>query len=164
MSRNRKLTATDSEGNPIEDDRKRTNVVSKVLLRMAQFFRIAVFALAQLSRAVEQRANKRPLISDLRDSGNLEQDGDSVLMVFREEYYLEDAEPKRGEIHPQTKKDMHEEWETEMNFARGKMDLIVGKNRHGQRRIRTAKFIGKHFAVRGGEVDEYATHLEPLLI
>lgn len=159
-----KLTATDSEGNPIEDDRKRTNVVSKVLLRMAQFFRIAVFALAQLSRAVEQRANKRPLISDLRDSGNLEQDGDSVLMVFREEYYLEDAEPKRGEIHPQTKKDMHEEWETEMNFARGKMDLIVGKNRHGQRRIRTAKFIGKHFAVRGGEVDEYATHLEPLLI
>ena len=83
-----------------------------------------IIALSQLSRQVESRDDKRPQLSDLRESGSIEQDADVVLFVFREEYYLKNKEPKPGT-------DEYIKWETEMNEARGKAEVIIAKQRHG---------------------------------
>jgi replicative DNA helicase len=156
------LDARDAEGRAIEDDRKRINAVSKTLKRMAHELEVAVIALAQLSRGVEQRQSKRPFLSDLKESGNLEQDADTVTLLYREEYYLEQEEPKRGDVDPKTKRERHEDWETELLACRGKIDLIFAKNRHGRSSTRTAKFLAEYSAVRSGAFDEFAE--TPLLI
>lgn len=83
-----------------------------------------VIALSQLSRLVGNRDEKRPQLSELRESGSIEQDADVVLFVFREEYYLKNREPKPGT-------DEHLAWESEMSAARGKAEVIVAKQRHG---------------------------------
>ena len=154
------IGAHDEEGRYIQDDRKRMNVVSASVKRLAQEMDLAVIALAHLSRAVEARQNRRPILSDLKESGNLEQDADTVTLLYREEYYLQQAEPKRGEKDPKGR-DLHEDWELEMNMARGKLDMIFAKNRHGRSSTRTAKFIGDHSAVRSGDFDEFSD--DPLL-
>src|SRR3546814_4566806 len=92
------------------------DAVSLAMKHMASELNVAVFALAQLSRAVEARADKRPMMSDLKESGDLEQDADSVILLYREEYYLEKVKPKSGE-KLQGGKDAFEEWERDM-FAR----------------------------------------------
>jgi replicative DNA helicase len=81
-------------------------------------------ALSQLSRQVENRDDKRPQLSDLRESGSIEQDADVVMFVFREEYYLSNKEPRPGTPE-------HEKWRTEMDLAHGKAEIIIGKQRHG---------------------------------
>jgi replicative DNA helicase len=85
---------------------------------------VPIIALSQLSRQVESRDDKRPQLSDLRESGSIEQDADVVLFVFREEYYLKNKEPKPGT-------DEYFKWEGEMNDARGKSEIIIAKQRHG---------------------------------
>jgi len=85
---------------------------------------VPVIALSQLSRQVENREDKRPQLSDLRDSGSIEQDADVVLFVFREEYYLAAKEPRPGT-------EEHAKWQTEMDRALGKAEVIIGKQRHG---------------------------------
>jgi replicative DNA helicase len=77
-----------------------------------------------LSRQVENRDDKRPQLSDLRESGSIEQDADVVMFVFREEYYLSNKEPRPGT-------DEHIKWQTEMAAVHGKAELIIGKQRHG---------------------------------
>jgi replicative DNA helicase len=156
------LFEADIDGKLIDDDRKRTNFISKFLLKMAQTLDIAVIALCQLSRAVEARVVKKPNLADLRDSGNLEQDADSVTFVYREEYYLEQIEPKVGE-RDKGGVDLHEEWEAEMNAARGKIELIGGKNRHGPSVTRVAKFFGPYYAVRAADVFDVGFD-DPLLV
>ena len=79
---------------------------------------------SQLSRAVETRDDKKPQLSDLRESGSIEQDADVVMFVFREEYYELRKEPKMGSIE-------HAEWQSRMNEVLGKADIIIGKQRHG---------------------------------
>lgn len=153
--------ALDEEGRYIADDRKRMNVVSAGMKRLAHEMELAVIALAHLSRGVEARQSKRPILSDLKESGNLEQDADTVTLLYREEYYLKQAEPKRGEKDVKGR-DLHEDWEAEMHIARGKMDLIFAKNRHGQSSTRTAKFLGEFSAVRSGDFNELSD--DPLLI
>lgn len=155
------IGAHDEDGRFIQDDRKRMNVVSREIKRLAAEMGLAVIALAHLSRNVEARQNKRPILSDLKESGNLEQDADTVTLLYREEYYLQQAEPKRGEKDPRTNRDLHEDWENEMQIARGKLDLIFAKNRHGRSSTRTAKFLGEFSAVRSGDFDE--TSDDPLL-
>ncbi len=94
------------------------------LKALAKELNVPIIALSQLSRQVENREDKRPQLSDLRESGSIEQDADVVLFVYREEYYLAAREPKPGT-------DEHLKWEQAMNDARGKAEVIIAKQRHG---------------------------------
>jgi replicative DNA helicase len=94
------------------------------LKALAKELNVPIIALSQLSRQVESRDDKRPQLSDLRESGSIEQDADVVLFVFREEYYLRNKEPKPGTLE-------YTQWETDMNETRGKAELIIAKQRHG---------------------------------
>ena len=98
--------------------------ITQGLKAIAKELSVPVLALSQLSRAVEQRDDKLPQLSDLRESGSIEQDADVVLFVFREQYYLEKKQPKLGSIE-------HAEWQSKMNDINGLADIIIGKQRHG---------------------------------
>jgi replicative DNA helicase len=86
---------------------------------------VPIIALSQLSRQVESREDKRPQLSDLRESGSIEQDADVVLFVFREEYYVKNMEPR----DPDDPK--YQEWEQQMDKVKGTADVIIAKQRHG---------------------------------
>jgi replicative DNA helicase len=94
------------------------------LKALAKELNVPVIALSQLSRQVENRDDKRPQLSDLRESGSIEQDADVVMFVYREEYYLANKEPRAGTPE-------YEKWQTEMDLAHGKAEVIIGKQRHG---------------------------------
>jgi len=98
--------------------------ITTSLKALAKELNIPVIALSQLSRQVESRDDKHPQLSDLRESGSIEQDADVVLFVYREEYYLQNKEPKPGT-------EEHVKWFTEMENASGKAEVIVAKQRHG---------------------------------
>ncbi|WP_363348586.1 replicative DNA helicase [Methylocystis echinoides] len=94
------------------------------LKALAKELNVPVIALSQLSRQVEARDDKRPQLSDLRESGSIEQDADVVLFVYREEYYLKNKEPREGT-------EEHINWMAEMERAHGRAEAIIGKQRHG---------------------------------
>ncbi|MBB4001013.1 MAG: replicative DNA helicase [Aurantimonas endophytica] len=94
------------------------------LKALAKELSVPIIALSQLSRQVESREDKRPQLSDLRESGSIEQDADVVMFVYRDEYYLSNREPKPGT-------DEHLKWEQALNEARGKAEVIIAKQRHG---------------------------------
>ena len=94
------------------------------LKALAKELGVPVIALSQLSRKVEERDDKRPMLSDLRESGSIEQDADSVIFVYRDEYYLKDRAPKNNP-------EAYAKWERAMAMAAGVAELIIGKNRHG---------------------------------
>jgi replicative DNA helicase len=94
------------------------------LKALAKELDVPILALSQLSRQVESRDDKRPQLSDLRESGSIEQDADVVMFVFREEYYLKNKEPKAGT-------EEHFKWQDEMGQVHGKAEVIIGKQRHG---------------------------------
>jgi replicative DNA helicase len=94
------------------------------LKALAKELNIPILALSQLSRQVENRDDKRPQLSDLRESGSIEQDADVVLFVFREEYYLENKKPREGTPE-------FLDWEKKITDAHGKAEVIIGKQRHG---------------------------------
>lgn len=98
--------------------------ITRGLKAIAKELEIPVLALSQLSRAVEQREDKRPMLSDLRESGSIEQDSDVVMFVYREEYYLSRSEPEPG-----TEK--HMKWQESMERAHNIGECIVAKQRHG---------------------------------
>lgn len=98
--------------------------ISAGLKAVAKELGVAMLALSQLSRDVEKRDDKRPMLSDLRDSGSIEQDADTVMFLYREEYYLRNREPKEG-----TQEFL--EWESAVEACRNKLDIIVAKQRHG---------------------------------
>jgi replicative DNA helicase len=103
------------------------------LKALAKELGIPIIALSQLSRAVEQREDKRPQLSDLRESGSIEQDADVVLFVYRDEYYIERKRPSVDDFAGYT------EWQAKINSARGKAEVIVAKHRHG--RVSTVELI-----------------------
>ena len=114
-------------GNAINSSTNRVQEVSMItqgLKALAKELDIPVLALAQLSRQVEQRDDKRPQLSDLRESGSIEQDTDVVMFVFREEYYVARSEPSEGT-------EEHLKWQEEMEQLHGKAEVIIGKQRHG---------------------------------
>ena len=98
--------------------------ITQGLKALAKELSVPVLALSQLSRAVEQRDEKKPLLSDLRESGSIEQDADVVMFVYREAYYLQSKEPKAATVE-------HAEWQAKMNEVSHLAEIIIGKQRHG---------------------------------
>ena len=98
--------------------------ITQGLKAIAKELSIPVIALSQLSRQVEQRDNHKPLLSDLRESGSIEQDADVVMFVYRESYYLENKEPQAATVE-------HAEWQAKMNEISTLAQIIIAKQRHG---------------------------------
>ncbi len=106
--------------------------ISRGLKTLAKELGVPVIALSQLSRAVESREDKRPLLSDLRESGSIEQDADMVWFVFREDYYIKATEPKfPTDVDPADVRDKWEKWRTKMEQVTGLSELLIAKQRHG---------------------------------
>ena len=101
--------------------------ITQGLKAIAKELAIPVLALSQLSKQVEQRDNHKPQLSDLRESGSIEQDADVVMFVFREAYYLERKEPRPATVE-------HAEWQAKMNEITNLAEIIIGKHRHGPTR------------------------------
>ncbi|MEZ5723445.1 MAG: DnaB-like helicase C-terminal domain-containing protein, partial [Paracoccaceae bacterium] len=99
--------------------------ISMGLKAIAKELNIPVVALSQLSRQVENRDDKRPQLSDLRESGSIEQDADVVMFVFREEYYAEREKPSDDKLEEMAA------WQDRMDRLHGKAEVIIGKQRHG---------------------------------
>ncbi len=115
--------------------------ISRGLKTLAKDLNVPVLALSQLSRAVEQREDKRPQLSDLRESGSIEQDADIVMFVYREDYYVAAKEPKRPKEGDDAKIfDDHAKWALDMERVFGLAELIVAKQRHGATGKVTLKF------------------------
>jgi len=114
----RPATAKDSRVNEVSE-------ITQGLKAIAKELDIPVVALSQLSRQVENREDKRPQLSDLRESGSIEQDADVVMFVFREEYYKEREKPGEHELDKMAK------WQEEMERLHGKAEVVIGKQRHG---------------------------------
>ncbi len=98
--------------------------ITQGLKAIAKELSIPVVALSQLSRAVEQRDDKKPQLSDLRESGSIEQDADVVMFVYRQSYYLKNKEPRAATVE-------HAEWQAKMNEVSHLAELIISKQRHG---------------------------------
>tara|TARA_B100000579_G_C22783104_1_gene830421 strand:+ start:1 stop:885 length:885 start_codon:yes stop_codon:yes gene_type:complete len=98
--------------------------ITQGLKALAKELSVPVLALSQLSRAVEMRDIKKPQLSDLRESGSIEQDADVVMFVYREAYYLEKQEPRPATVE-------HAEWQAKMNEVSNLAEIIIGKQRHG---------------------------------
>jgi len=98
--------------------------ITQGLKAIAKELSVPVLALSQLSRQVEHRDDHKPQLSDLRDSGSIEQDADVVMFVYREGYYLEKKEPRPATVE-------HAEWQAKMNEVSNLAEIIIGKQRHG---------------------------------
>ncbi len=109
-----------SENNRVQE----VSEITQGLKAIAKELNIPVIALSQLSRAVESREDKRPQLSDLRESGSIEQDADVVMFVYRDEYYHERLKPPEDDPR-------FAEWFEKMNRVHGKAEVILGKQRHG---------------------------------
>jgi replicative DNA helicase len=118
--------------------------ITRGLKTLAKELDVPVVALSQLSRAVEQREDKRPQLADLRESGSIEQDADVVMFVYREEYYLTRTEPaRRAEESDQKFNERHDAWKQRCEETYGKAEVIVAKPRHGPTGIVRLSFEGQ---------------------
>ena len=118
------LLSGSGRGSASENRVQEISEISRGLKQLAKELHVPVLALSQLSRAVEQREDKKPMLSDLRESGSIEQDADIVLFVYRDDYYLAAKQP--SDDHPDI-----DSWREEMARVYGTAELIVAKQRHG---------------------------------
>ncbi|HYX02205.1 MAG TPA: replicative DNA helicase [Reyranella sp.] len=118
--------------------------ITRGLKTLAKELDVPVLALSQLSRAVEQREDKRPQLADLRESGSIEQDADVVMFIYRDEYYLMREEPKRRtDESDQRFNERHDAWKQRCEQMYGKAEVIVAKQRHGPTGIVRLAFEGQ---------------------
>ena len=135
---------TGGQGNRVQE----ISEITQSLKAIAKELNVPVMALSQLSRAVEQREDKRPQLSDLRESGSIEQDADVVMFIYRDEYYLARAEPKHRP--GQSDEKFHEEyanWSDRLQEAHNVADVIIAKQRNGP--------IGNFQLIFNGEYSEF---------
>lgn len=115
------------QGTSSKSSQNRVQEITEIttgLKALAKELSVPIIALSQLSRQVESRDDKRPQLSDLRESGSIEQDADVVLFVYRDEYYMQSKEPEEGTPE-------HEEWRMKFERVKGKAEVIIAKQRHG---------------------------------
>lgn len=110
--------------------------ITKGLKSLAKELDVPIIALSQLSRGVDARDDKRPVLSDLRESGSIEQDADVVAFVFRQEYYIKSREPDVSDPN-------YHKWQEQMERCHGKADIIVEKHRHGSTGTVHVNFDGR---------------------
>ncbi len=122
--------------------------ITTSLKALAKELEVPIIALSQLSRQVESRDDKRPQLSDLRESGSIEQDADVVLFIYRDEYYLKNREPEAG-----TPK--HLEWQADMERVHGRAEVIIGKQRHGPTGTVNLAFEGQYTRFSNLARDQY---------
>ena len=115
---------TIGEGSRVDNRVQEVSAITQGLKSLAKELAVPVIALAQLSRQVENREDKKPQLSDLRESGSIEQDADCVMFIYREEYYLSRTEPREGTPE-------HLTWQENMDQVAGLAEVIIGKQRHG---------------------------------
>lgn len=141
------MTGTTRSSNRVEV----VTEISQGLKALAKYYKVPVIALSQLSRANEARDDKRPQLSDLRESGSIEQDADVVMMVYREAYYLSRDEPKPDQFRPSADKsaqtafeEAYNAWETQLRQCERRMEVSTGKQRNGPVGTDMVLFIDKH--------------------
>jgi len=134
------------------------SMITQGLKAIAKELAVPVIALSQLSRQVESREDKRPQLSDLRESGSIEQDADAVMFVYRDDYYLAQRAPKElAYDNPEKFHDAVEKWQKDMELAHNKAELIIAKQRHGP--TGTIKLFFEAEFTRFGDLDTH--HDEP---
>ena len=121
--------------------------ISRGLKQLAKELDVPVIGLSQLSRQVEQREDKRPQLSDLRESGSIEQDADIVLFIYREDYYVKGVEvemptPDEAASNPE-RRQKYEDWDAKYQAVKGNAEIIVAKQRHGSTGIVRVRFDGR---------------------
>lgn len=121
------------------------SATSRIIKNLAKATGIPIIVLCQLSRALEQREDKRPMLSDLRDSGQLEADADTVIFVYRDEYYLKQAEPPQNDLA------RRDAWEANLEAARDRIELYTAKKRQGDLCRRKGFFFGARQAIRNSD-------------
>jgi replicative DNA helicase len=129
------------------------SMITQGLKAIAKELAVPVIALSQLSRQVESREDKRPQLSDLRESGSIEQDADMVMFIYRDEYYLAQRQPKEMGFDNSEKFSMAlEKWQKDMEEAHNKAELILAKQRHGP--TGTIKLFFEAEFTRFGDLDQ----------
>jgi replicative DNA helicase len=131
--------------------------ITRGLKTLAKELDVPVLALSQLSRAVEQREDKRPQLADLRESGSIEQDADVVMFIYRDDYYLQREEPKRRDNETaEHYNQRHDDWRQRCEQNYGKAEVLVAKQRHGPTGIVRLSFEGQ-FTKFGNLEEDRAT-------
>ena len=130
-------------GRKVENRTLELSEITRGLKMLAKEMNVPVIALSQLSRAVEARDDKHPILSDLRESGSIEQDADIVMFTYREEYYLTNRDPS-NKLSGNVNEKMVETFQRRLERARNKAEIIIGKNRHGRTETINTAFYGEY--------------------